>query len=902
MVTLPIALVFTVWLSRVVERYQSLGVRLDVQGGGSYLLQPIMEYEWFLLERRMQLSLGSSGSDSELASVDLQLPRLEKSRLNARLPDSGSEYVEGKMVYPWGEAKKVSLRYRGDLMHHWALGKKSWRVKTKKKRLWNGIRKFNLIVPETPALLEEHLGYQVARDLGLLAPVSELVNVRLNGSNRGLYTLVGQVDEQMLRANKRMPGDIFVGDLGFGDMFPRYGNRIFDLPGVWTKAAINNHYSDEHAAAMHRLCQVLDWAQGPEKERALGEILDLEVFARFAAYRSLVQTGHVDHYHNWKLYYDPWRNKFEPIVWDPNAWSETWAPTADYPAFEWPLFSELDRVLVCDQRYRWAFHKTLFEYFQSDHVGETLAELKASGEKVLRAAENDPALSHTIWPSNAQKMNAAQGALRERVEANFETFRSRHVQGFAQAIRSQPRPVADGQWAMEVTVDGWQPVAAVRLVFSEPLPQDYLFFWSVDSKQVHPPTIVSGQEVTLDQPLLPGVQVGASSERHNFTHISTPRPLTYHLRLVLPGRATLGLEEVLQVDLGQRSQPIQVGPVAPGGKVGEGVAALFQGLPAPVQVWHGDRRLQGLTEVHGDLTLAAGATLAMEEGASVIVHGRLRALGTAEEPIRIGPARKGQKPWGTFAIRTSAADSSVLQHVQFTGGSGYKDDLQEYSAMFSAHDADGLRLEHCRFERSQVVDDMVHVVYGQDLQISDCTFDRSLMDALDLDGCSGRIVRSTFHRSGNDAIDLMMSQIEVLDCVLTQSADKGISVGEGSELLCSGGRVEGCGIGVQVKDGSLAWIRGVTFDANRQALHAYKKNWQYGDGGAGLVEECEFRRNLGFASADKHSSWSFANCKMPDLEEESDPLHVFENFSEDLPPSLRAAFESATLLRTVLHP
>ena len=53
----------------------------------------------------------------------------------------------------------------------------------------------------------------------------------------------------------------------------------------------------------------------------LSELIDMEEWGRFAAFELLAQTHHYDQYHNWRLYYDPWRTRFVPIVWDPVAWT-----------------------------------------------------------------------------------------------------------------------------------------------------------------------------------------------------------------------------------------------------------------------------------------------------------------------------------------------------------------------------------------------------------------------------------------------------------------------------------------------------------------------------------------------------------------------------------------------------
>ncbi len=903
-VTVPVTVGFCVWLSSVSNRYEALGMRLDVQGGEASLLHPIMKYEWYRFRKRLDLALTSGKPSSGLRSVELWVPQGNEERLNETLPASGKEYVKAKIAHPDGSIRKASVRYRGDMMHHWALSKKSWRVKTKKKYLWNGIRKFNLIVPEDWNVLEGHFGYRLARDLSLLAPVSDVVDLRVNGKNRGLHTLVGQVDELFLRSQGRMPGDLFVGDLVFNDGDPEFGNRIFDLPGSWIKAAVNNHYPDGHADSIARLCQVLDWAPGPKKTRALGGLLDMEAMGRFAAYRALVQTAHMDHHHNWKLYYDPWRNCFEPLVWDPLAWGGAWAPAEASLAFEWPLFSELDTVLASDHRYRWGQHKAMHEFFQKRKGQDFLADMRELAPKVIKAAEYDPDLVHFLLPSSPEKTAEAIEALLARVEEYFDVFRARHVTEPVHILRGELLPLSPGEWAMSVSVDGWRPAAALQLEFSADAPKDLRYFWSVEGEgalseapvQAH----AQGSRVTLDQPLMPGVRIDQLKRRHVLAYQSFARPLTYRLRISSSNHEPLEVKQVSSVDLAGGTRMIPVGELPAGTGLGDELGALFNRAPEKAVEWSGDMTLSGLTEIHGGLHIAGGTTVSMEEGASVIVHGQVTAIAEAGSPIRIGPATPGQEPWGTFAIRTSQADGSTFENVHFLGGSGYKDGLQEYSAMFSAHDTDGLKLVNCTFIQGQLVDDMVHVVYGKELLIRDCVFENALSDALDLDGCQGRIESSLFKGSGNDAIDLMMSEIEVVDTTLLDGGDKGVSVGEGSQLLWTGGTVKRCHIGIQVKDGSLAWIRGATFSSNTRALSAYKKNWQYGSGGYGLVQECEFRINSSFASADKYSAWYFTASSIPELPEGNVGLHHVPDFAEHLPFRTRSRFENASLLKGAL--
>ena len=87
-------------------------------------------------------------------------------------------------------------------------------------------------------------------------------------------------------------------------------------------------------------------------------------------------------------------------------------------------------------------------------------------------------------------------------------------------------------------------------------------------------------------------------------------------------------------------------------------------------------------------------------------------------------------PWGTFGIKN--ANEVFLKHVHFDNGSGYKDSIKEYSAMLSIHNVENFKLQDCKLSNSFIVDDMLHVVYGNG-SIINSDFENSFADAIDID-------------------------------------------------------------------------------------------------------------------------------------------------------------------------
>jgi hypothetical protein len=93
----------------------------------------------------------------------------------------------------------------------------------------------------------------------------------------------------------------------------------------------------------------------------------------------------------------------------------------------------------------------------------------------------------------------------------------------------------------------------------------------------------------------------------------------------------------------------------------------------------------------------------------------------------------------------------------------------------------------------------------------------------------------------------------VVGTTLQNNGDKGISVGEGSQLVAINNTISGNGFGVQSKDSSLALLFNQTLTGNDTALDAYKKNWRYGSGGTILVTKSDIAGNLEGITVGKQS-------------------------------------------------
>ena len=855
-VTLPVTLLFVLWGLRVKDRFDTFGLKY-APIGTALSLHSICEVEANQMLRAGYLgTLPKRGvAPHPIRRIDIFLGRAEEDALNADLPHSGREYVKGSLVAMDGSVQQVKLKYRGDFHWHWGFFKKSLRVKTSKSDLYGGLRAFNLIAPKSPGWLDQPMAYDLALRMDLMAPLSEPAVLYQNGKEMGLYAMVEQIEEMTLRRSKRMPGDIFSGEMLGRDMFVGISNRLFEHPGGWGKTAINNHFDDEANDALTRLCEIVQRMPSAERSADLRALIDMDAFARFGAYRALTQSVHYDDTHNWRLYYDPWRNVFEPIVWDPNAWH----PNGNRGRAEAQLYmvsSAFDVALMQDQQYVLGVQQALETTLASGMLNEFLGDLDQWIERCTPVIRRDPALVYhgkLVDPDDAIE---GMHTFRKKVAATFDRVHAQFLD--AGELRYKVLPANDAGLAIQLEREGHSAMQRVVVQFDRELPPSLAghIHWR-DDLSAHSADVSGALEVRGDQ--LHIVRALGCGVRRKLDPLA---PITRrHTITGAPGSYLLQLEGLPDdVEVIDVSGETTMGNRVHGQRVGKLETRAFASLygvvlpsdPPRASTWTGDLEIQGVRHIVGDLILKPGTTVRLAPGASLIIEGRVLAQGTASQPIRFLPLSEAQEPWGSVAIRGPKSNGSHFSHCTFVGGSGHKEPLAEYSAMMSVHDVQDVIFEHCTMEDSYIVDDMFHAVYST-LQIRNCVFRRSLFDAVDLDMSEAIVQGCLFEDSGNDAFDLMTTDAVLRNCTILRSGDKGVSVGESTRVLIQGTTIRECLIGVQIKDRSHAVVMNTDFIQNAHAIDAKQKNWRYDSGGDGFVYKSHFADNGIFARADKRS-------------------------------------------------
>ena len=825
-ITLPLSMYFFRWLHDTLSLFYKLEY-LSTWVPEKLYTAGLVQYESLLTEM-----LADSGYDQH-SDINILVNKRSLGELQSDLPRSAKEDKKA-ILYMNDRAYKGKVRLRGDNYYHWVFPQASWRFKSSKKNLVNGIHKMNFIIPKGNELLNNHLAYKLAQEMDLLAPDSKLVTLSINNISNGIKLMVPQIDESFLRNNGRMPNDIYKGDNMGSKKVYGASIKLFGTPSIWDKLSYNNHYPKESRIPLDKMLR---------KDSSLK--LDLDSFARFSAFIDLLNTYHYDDGHNWVFTYDNYLERMYPIVWDPVGWWEDWAGRHEVNILSANFLEDLHR----NYNFLYRKYRAMDRFFRKkekflDIVDEEIAEVKLLLNRVRYTTRMD---SRRLM--DREKTMQAIDRFRNRIKQRLNIIENYYLgdvspADYAYAIKGD---------VIRLSVSGTKMINKIRILADNlEKVRSISVSYVADGKTVEKPLeddykIDSGI-LTVKKSLLPNVKLNKSLVLDE---------ATYDIRLV-----GMDAEDINGVNLEFLNKSRESLPVNKVDEISQKEFYVDPGvfgeqLDKEPQIWSGIREFQGFTEVRSDVVIKPGTKIILNKGATIKLMGRLVAEGTAENPI-IFQAKDRVHPWGALVLKDQRADNSVLKYCIFKDGSGAKGNLYEYTGMLSVHNVNNLLVENCEFIDSHETDDMVHVVYSS-ATFRKSKFVRSLFDSMDVDISNVKVDKCEFMDGGNDAIDLMTSNAMVTNTILKNSRDKGISIGEGSQLLAINNYIGANQIGVQSKDTSKAYIFNTTFTENDKAVDAYHKNWRYMKGGEVVISESEFDNNGIDATVGKKSSVIISN-------------------------------------------
>jgi len=235
------------------------------------------------------------------------------------------------------------------------------------------------------------------------------------------------------------------------------------------------------------------------------------------------------------------------------------------------------------------------------------------------------------------------------------------------------------------------------------------------------------------------------------------------------------------------------------------------------------------------LIIESGTTLLLDENVVLVGFDGIDVKGTETDPVVI-TAINPDKPFGSVGILGKGEANSNLSYLHISNGNERWFRGIYFSGALSIHYNKSVHLDNCLISKNKA-DDGLNIKYTDQVTINNSKFMDNFSDQVDLDYCKGVVSKCSFiisdtqKEDGNgDGLDISGSAILVKNSTFTGFEDKGISVGEDSDILVYQSTFNNNTNGVAVKDLSDAFLIKNQFKRNKNDINAYQKKSIFGGG------------------------------------------------------------------------
>lgn len=744
-----------------------------------------------------QLRLTLSAKDYK----KLQKKRAEALKTSILLTDE-SDLVPAKINFQ-NQTTKSEIRLKGDWTDHLAGENWSFRVKLDKNSTIKGMRKFSLHHPKTRNYAGEWLFHKLLKEAGILSLQYHFVQVTLeiqsptgpNIKDLGLYAMEEFFDKNLIERSQRKLGVILKIDedplweeraifnkanlagssLGYIKHFNYPEAKI--LPFSASSIVQDPNLSDQLTVGRSLF---KDYITGKKK---MSEVFDVSLLAKYNAICNLLGADHALLAHNYRVYYNPVSGLLEPVGFDANAGVKTYYPYV-YKNAE------------TDSDYLIAYAKALTEVSQDSYVKKAL-NFPELDEKIVKLQQyfpdyiwdekvffhNQYVIQQLLRPVNSLNV-FYKGQTGQQFQLSMENHRKFPIEIIGLKLKDgrifgkivEASIVAGrARETLNFTLE-----KAYERLFVNKKKRKSTFDSKKDLEKIVVQYKIAGTDKIEETSILPWSDEGID--------LSTV--------VLLKKQANANQYPFLVIDEGQRTITCK-----------QGQWQLRKPLIIP----------KGYTFV-----VHAGTRIDLQHpDANIISFSPVRMIGNKSAPVEIFSSTN----IGGGVVILNTQDTSLVQHCKFTQLSNSGKPGWVISGAVNFYQAP-VKIQHCAFTKNRC-EDALNIINSY-FEMDNALFTDIYADAFDGDFINGKVSNSFFTNIGNDAIDISDSEITIENVVIDAVGDKGLSAGEGSQMMAKNCIIKNSEIAIASKDQSTLVIHHSLVEQNKLAFTAFQKKAAFG--------------------------------------------------------------------------
>ena len=788
-----------------------------------------VKYSLFLNKQKLNNFLFKLNNNEEgLPKVEIYIPEKTSNKLLSNIPNSTKKYLRSEMLIN-NEKKEVRLRYFGDNPINWMFDYKSIRIKTKKSEIVNRKRYFEYKASQYK-VLDEYVAFKIAKKLGLLVSDVRLVELFVNDKSVGIYMEKERLNESFLRRNKIMPINLYKGEAS------RNSEKKIGLelnldqnPGLWRKISFYNSVDEDDYTDLIRLSENIRNAENsPDYLNRILKFENTDLFARASILEILINSYIANYDHNRRKAIDVWSGILHII---PHDISYVREKISEENLKSDKSATSLFYVINQSSKFLNAKYETLFKVVKEekifDKIIQDLESLKAkyliSQKRDLGKIQRKYVDYEVFWtgPENEESFNDLIESLK---------YRERQIISF---LEKDP----ECSWninknGFEVKIQDIIPISNLLVKFDNESPEwvalDYNNNQVLDKEDKYFYKKKNGT-FEIDIKLFAN-RITSNSGPYDYIWAST----TTKTKFTFFTDNNKKPSELITFNDHSKKELILNYEESLAVRPSINNIAIIKNDEKKINILSGNIFLKEDLIIEDETKILEGTTFTMNEGVSIIFENKVNAVGSKERPIIFKKDDTATK-WGTIALHGTKTDGSLFKNIIIENASGKSVNGINYFASLSVHSAKNIKFDNILIKNNSSFDDMMHIIYSDNIQVINSNFLNAYKDAIDVDiskNISFQNIKIT--NSGNDGIDFMESNAQLNQVNILYSSDKAVSVGENSQVLINDSTFSSNNYGVASKDLSKAIIKNSLLENNKIQLGVYKKNWRYG--GSGIIE------------------------------------------------------------------
>lgn len=683
----------------------------------------------------------------------------------------------------------AKIRLKGRLIDHWGENDYwSLNISLKGENTFQGMKEFSVQHPKTRGYAVEWLFHQLLQNHQLIGLRYQFGYVSINGSPEKLYAFEEGLEKRLIENNQLREGPILKFNTDYNWFYGNLSNVNLNNTDIefYDDKTINASGDQKKLAelAIEKLNAFRN------KKNKTSETFDSKKWSRLFALLDWLGHDHAGHFDNARFYMNPITTLIEPIGRDYQTLLHT---------DEKPLIGEFKQTT---SGYSENWFENLFQdkQFMIDYLQalEDISKIDIKSEKYKKISENldiefnrllknFPNASPTpqsIWEILEYNRKVIYNKLnqnRKRIFA-YVSQKGDDVNLYLHNTDSLPITIENikvenkiiYQWKNEPWLDALYKnhLPDYQLITIKGIKLEDILQKNASLTIKYPGTNIKFQEPFLQSPSLsPHLALDSQKLVPNFIDC-----------------------KFLKVDIDKKEIKFESGE---------------HKISSPLIIPEGYR-------VFGEAPL----TLDFVNGAFIKSSSPLSFIGQKDQEIKI---TSSDKSGGILLINIS--NSSIFQFVSFENLKAISNQNLNLTGAITCYESQ-VTFKNCIFKENHS-EDFLNIIRSQ-FQLFQCTFRNSYGDAFDGDFVDGRIEDCEFISSGNDAIDVSGSRISVQLTKIYGTGDKGLSIGENSQLIGNKITLDHCEIGVAAKDSSIAKLKNIIINNSHLGFTAYQKKPEFG--------------------------------------------------------------------------